>query len=108
MDKLKKIVGGKKKSKTPESGDSTAASNRGDPVGRYIEESNRRIRGIIESSGLKLKDGNLYKTDDTGNISRRLSYDVVEPNRISVRNSGTTTASILQFTNDSLFFTASG
>ncbi|KAL6494395.1 hypothetical protein OROGR_031195 [Orobanche gracilis] len=74
MDKLKKIMGGKKKSKTPESGDSSAASNRGDPVGRYVDESNRRIRGIIESSGLKLKDGNLYQTDDTGTISRRLSY----------------------------------
>ncbi|KAL6545826.1 hypothetical protein OROGR_009700 [Orobanche gracilis] len=74
MDKLKKIVGGKKKSKTPESGDSSAASNRGDHVGRYVDESNRRIRGILESSGLKLKDGNLYQTDDMTTISRRLSY----------------------------------
>ncbi|KAL6501677.1 hypothetical protein OROGR_026810 [Orobanche gracilis] len=35
-------------------------------------------------------------------------YDVIEPDHVSVENSGITTTSILEFTNTSLFFTASG
>ncbi|KAL6576818.1 hypothetical protein OROMI_011094 [Orobanche minor] len=74
MDKIKRLACGKKKSKTPDSGDSSATSNRADPVGKFFDQSNRRLRGMIENYGLEFKDGNVYQADDEHTIARRLSY----------------------------------